>query len=126
MDKVKISSVTHYEKDKQGNPLISKQGKPYSRCMIKTQDNRTLSGFGSQVTQAWKPNDEVEIEITQNGQWLNFRLPPKQPTRDEFASLSFELKALTVRIETLERKVFGSVEEEIDEVFDNEEPPEAI
>ena len=60
--KVKLIDVQHYDKDRNGEPLITRNNKPYIRCMLKTSQG-TISGFGSAITKQWKSGDEIEIEI---------------------------------------------------------------
>jgi hypothetical protein len=74
-EKVVISRIGHFDKDKQGNPLKSKTGKPYTRCIIDLVDGRKVSGFGNSKTQGWSAGAEVEIEITKSGEYLNFSVP---------------------------------------------------
>ena len=80
MTKVTLTSVYRSDKDKNGNKLISKQGKPFTRLSIKCQEygDKWLSGFDNKVTSNWKEGDTVEIEITQNGEYLNFSIPNKE------------------------------------------------
>ena len=113
MEKLKLERITHYEKDKDGKQLINRNGKPYSRCVIQTADKK-YSGFGSQITRGWKEGEIVEVEVTQNGQYLNFSIP-KPKVVDPF-----EFQALVVRVENLERKVFP-VDQEIDDMFEETE-----
>lgn len=79
MEKVTINKIYTTDKDKQGNPLISKQGKPYTRLSIKTNEHgdKWISGFKNAVSGTWKEGDEVEITITQKGEYLNFDTPKK-------------------------------------------------
>lgn len=83
----KLTFVKRTDSDQQGNALISKQGKPYTRVSIKIESkgDRYISGFGSKENEAWKVGDEVEISITEssskdkNGQpYLNFTVPKKE------------------------------------------------
>lgn len=76
----------------------SKDGKPYTRLAIKTQErgDRYLSGFGNKWNENWKEGDVVEIEVTeatakdkQGRPYLNFRSVSK-------------LELLEKRIEALE------------------------
>lgn len=71
-EKVSISRITHFDKDKDGNALRTKAGKPYTRCLIDLTDGRKVSGFGNSETNTWKEGSEVEIDITQSGQYWNF------------------------------------------------------
>lgn len=70
--------------DKEGNPLMSKQGKPYTRLSIKVESkgDRFISGFGNQANADWKVGDDVDITITEaeakdkeGRPYLNFSQP---------------------------------------------------
>lgn len=77
MQKVTLTAVYHNDKDRNGNPYMSKAGKPYTKCNIKATEygDKYISGFGNKTTQGWKVGDTVEIEITPNGEYLNFSVP---------------------------------------------------
>lgn len=90
-EKVTITRIGVFTKDKEGNPLTTKQGKPYTRVLIDTADGRKMSGFGNQTTSNWKEGDEVEVEVTESNGYLNFRVP-KQPTSAESVALERVLK----------------------------------
>jgi hypothetical protein len=66
------------QKDKEGNPLKTKDGKPYERCLLDLVDGRKVSGFGNPTTRTWNAGDEVEIEIEQKGEYWNFKVPKKE------------------------------------------------
>lgn len=53
-------------------------------------------GSRSKGTESWKIGDEVEIEITQSGEFLNFVLPDVRGVTQD----------LVKRIEALEKEVF--------------------
>jgi hypothetical protein len=76
MEKVTISRIAHFSKDKEGNPLKTKQGKPYTRCLVDLTDGRKVSGFGNVTTSNWNEGDEVEMEITESNGYLNFKTAP--------------------------------------------------
>ncbi len=80
-EKVTIGRISHLDKDRDGNKLVNKQGKPYTRCLLDTTDGRKLSGFGSQATSNWGEGTEVDIEITtveKDGKtYYNFSVPKK-------------------------------------------------
>lgn len=78
MVKLKLTGIQRFDKDKEGNPLKTKDGRPYTRLVIKTADGKSLSGFDSIQTQNWREGDEVEVEVEQKGEYLNFKLPNKQ------------------------------------------------
>ena len=89
---VKIDQLYHNETDKNGNKLISgRTGRPYTRCVIVSGDTKYY-GFGSKTTKSWKEGDTVEIEVTENNGYKNFKLPDQN-------------KLLLGRIEALEAKI---------------------
>ena len=73
--KVKIEKIYRSDKKKDGTPLVNKDGKPYEKLSIKTDQHgdKWVGGFVNIATGKWKEGDEVEIEVTQNGDWLNFK-----------------------------------------------------
>ena len=70
MSKEKLTYVRREEK-------TSKAGKPYTSFSIKVESRGDvfISGFGKKANADWKEGDEVEIDITQNGKWLNWTMP---------------------------------------------------
>lgn len=78
--KVTLTGVWHNATNKDGKPFISKKGKPYERCSIKTQEHgdRYLSGFGNKTTKGWNVGDAVEIIVEESGNFLNFSLPKEE------------------------------------------------
>ena len=95
---VKLTKVTILDKDKNGNPLINKNNKPYKRCLIDTeQHDKALSGFGNATTEAWQPGQEVYIDVTESGKWLNFSIPKSgtpAPSNDRLQAIEDRLTAL--------------------------------
>ena len=75
--KVKLTGVWHNAKNKAGQPFISKTGKPYERCSIKTEEHgdKYLSGFGNKTTKEWQVGEEVDLIVEEKGDFLNFSLP---------------------------------------------------
>lgn len=112
---MKITRIYRTDKSKDGAPLISKKGKPYTRCSIKVSDpayeDKWLSGFGGKITDAWTEGDVLElgedILIEENGQYLNFSVPKKDPEA--------QLSMAQDKIKELEAKLASVVvDEEID------------
>jgi len=69
-----ITEIKRYDKDKNGSPLVNRNGKPYQRVVIKVGGNENqISGFGSELTDSWNVGDEVDVEITQSGKYWNFK-----------------------------------------------------
>ena len=92
MEKIKLTKISHYDKDRDNKPLINRNNKPYTRCLIVDDKGRRISGFGSAITQAWGEGDMVELEITQNGNYLNFKIPDQRVSREEFDLLKHDIK----------------------------------
>lgn len=80
MQTVTITKIARYTTDKSGQPLKSKQGKPYTSVRIQTTEHqeRWVSGFGNKENENWKEGDKVEIEIAEKGEYLNFSMPKKE------------------------------------------------
>lgn len=62
-----------------------KTGKPFTSLGIMTVEHgeKWLSSFDGKETAAWKEGDKVDIEITQNGEYLNFTVPKKEDKADQ-------------------------------------------
>ena len=92
MEKIKLTNIQHYSKDKQGNPLIGKNG-PYEKCVL-TAGGKKYYGFGNSTTKYFQVGQEVEVEVTERNGFLNFKLPPKTVSRAEFDELKLRVEAL--------------------------------
>jgi len=77
METLKLTFVGRYDKKKDGTPLVSAKGKPYTSVRIKTEEygDQYLSGFGGVGNANWKVGDTVEVEVEKKGEYLNFSLP---------------------------------------------------
>ena len=84
--KLKLTKVVRTEKDKNGNPYTTKDGRAYTRLGIQAQEygQRWLSGFDGYQTKDWKEGDTVEVDVEQTtkvdakGQpFMNFKVPKK-------------------------------------------------
>lgn len=78
--KLTLTKVYTTNKDKEGNELKSKKGIPYTRMSIKAQEygDKWISGFQNKDNKDWKEGDTVEVEIKENGEYLNFETPKKE------------------------------------------------
>lgn len=85
METITLTKVFTTNKDKQGNILMSKNNKPYTRMSIKCSEHgdKWISGFQGQSNGGWKEGDRVEVIIKQNGQYLNFDVPKKEDKINE-------------------------------------------
>lgn len=75
--KVKLTKVFQSNKDKEGNPLTGQFG-PYYKIGLQTAEYPTkyINGF-NKTELPWKAGDEVEIDIIEKGEYLNFKVPKK-------------------------------------------------
>jgi len=74
-----LTSVARYTTKKDGSPLVTSKGRPYTSVRIKTADygDKIISGFGNADNANWKAGDTVDIEVKPNGDYLNFEMPKK-------------------------------------------------
>lgn len=96
MEKLTITRVFRSDKDKEGKPLKTKDGRAYEKIAIKTKEygDKWLSGFGSNWNGSWKEGDIIQVDVEANGEYLNIKKPDP-------------IAALEKRVELLEREVFN-------------------
>jgi hypothetical protein len=79
-EKIKIARIAYLTKNKEGEPLVNKQGKPFTKILLDTTDGRTMSGFKNQSSANWEEGMEVDVEVSEreyNGKtYLNFATQP--------------------------------------------------
>ena len=88
MTKVKLDSVFINTTNKEGKPLISKNNDPYTMVVIKWEgksasmycDNKR-NAQQIEMAKEWSQGQEIEVELEQSGQYLNFKLPSKTDLR---------------------------------------------
>lgn len=115
MQKVIITKIYKTDKDKQGNQLKSKEGKPYTRMSIKTEQygDKWISGFENKDNSSWKEGDEVEVLIKENGEYLNFETPKKDDkVNDKLELILTKLGKLQFTVEQICELLDGEKEEE--------------
>lgn len=104
MEKVTISKVSKFTTDRNGQPLKTSKGKPYTRVIIQTEEHDLpLSGFGNSTTDAWTQGTAVDIEVSKvekDGKtYLNFSLPKKEVLQSEdMKQLKEDVFKLLVRV----------------------------
>lgn len=94
--------------DREGNALVNKQGKPFTRLTIKVESkgDRYISGFANEGNKNWRVGDEVDIIITEsktldkNGKpYLNFSLTKKEVVQSgDMKEIKDELFKVIVRV----------------------------
>lgn len=79
--KITLTKISHFDKDKEGRPFTTKDGKPYTRCLLKCVEygDQLLSGFGGRTTREWKEGQTVDVVVTEKvvneKTYLNFNVP---------------------------------------------------
>lgn len=120
IEKLKILSVAISDKNKDGAPFLTKAGKPFKKIAIKVEDYPAyLSDFlwrDDDFRFQWKVGDVVEVIVSQNGQWWNFKCPSEQD------KLLLRVEDLETRVKNLEAAFKPS---NADELADEDTPPEA-
>lgn len=103
---MKLTAVTRYTTNKEGQPLISaKTGRPYTSIRIKVEGNdKWISGFGSADNASWKEGDDVELVIEQKGEYLNFTTPKKTGggmSEEQYQKMAFQITAIGIGIQEI-------------------------
>ncbi len=79
--KITLTEIQIYDKNKDGVKFVAKTGKNYKRVAIKCREKgdqwASNNIYDDKVSPCfvWKPNQEVDVLFTQNGQWLNWSFP---------------------------------------------------
>lgn len=77
--KLTLTKVIRKDTDKDGNKLITKDGRPWTRLAIQAQEygQNWVTGFSSPWNQNWKEGDVVEadVEDTADGKYHNLKRP---------------------------------------------------
>lgn len=110
--KVVLTRIYSSDEKKDGTKYIDKNGKPYKRVAIQTNSHGEtwLSCFSFRDTdemRTWQEGQEVQILISQNGDYWNFREPRKMDLLEE-------------RVIKLEKEVFKTSEANISEAKTSE------
>ena len=130
---VTLTQVNRYTTKKDGSPLITSKGRPYTSVRIKTQEHGDLmiSGFGNQDNAQWKAGDKVDITVEQKGEYLNFSMPTQVKNApsdaivarlENFITMKMEpmmtrMEAALDRLETLGAKAAGDGPEDWEPQF---------
>ena len=110
--RVKILKLYRNDKDKQGNPLKTKDGRPYTRIRMQTDQHgeALVSGFQNAQSAKWEVGQEVDVDVTQNGEYLNFSVPKAEEVKLD--GLEAKIEELT----TLCLRIYECVKPKIDDV----------
>lgn len=99
--KITLTGIYRKTTDKDGKPLMGKNGKAYEKVSIKAAEygNEFIGGFGGEWNKTWKEGDEITLDITKatfNGkEYLNFaRVNMTERMMDMITELNTRVKAL--------------------------------
>lgn len=97
--KINITKVVRKDTDKEGNKLVTKDGRPYTRIMIQCQEygQKWITGFASPWNASWADGQTVEAEVVQKGEYLNLEKP------DPLAQVLKQLNDLATRMTKMEQ-----------------------
>jgi hypothetical protein len=95
MAKIKILKVLNKDE-------VSKAGKPYTQCSIKTLDKTGqevwVNGFGNNTTKSWSEGQEIELDIYQEEYQGKMRLKFRDVKEVNLAQEIAEIKKLVKEI----------------------------
>ena len=136
---VKILKIHRSNKDKDGNAYMTKAtpnspSRAYERVGIQVNDEKYtgkwLSGFGNRENAGWQVGDTVDLDITQNGQYWNFKiLSPEDKMWKELNRQAGEIVKLKKEMADVLRNFgqvpddeVGKVNEELSEIKEADLP----
>jgi len=111
--KVTLTKIYKTNKDKEGNELKSKKGFPYTRMSIKTEEHgdKWVSGFENKDNKDWKEGDTVEVELKENGEYLNFETPKAEEVAyHQMTDILNSLATIKLKVNDLWDKEFAKKE----------------
>jgi hypothetical protein len=81
----KLTKVTRFTTNKEGQPLKTKDGRPYTSVRIQVAEygQSWISGFGNAQNNSWKEGDDAELIIEKKGEYLNFSMPKPVDKQNE-------------------------------------------
>lgn len=95
MAKIKILKIINKDE-------VSKAGKPYTKCSIKTLDKNGqecwINGFGNNTTKGWSEGQEVELDIYQEEYQGQMRLKFRDVKEINLAQEIAEIKNIVTEI----------------------------
>lgn len=129
---ITITKIARFTTKKDGTPLTTKDGRPYTSVRLQCQEygDKWVSGFENADTKAWSEGEKVEAEIEQKGEYLNFRVPKKEDKtaadisliKTYLADITNELRIIKERV-GIKKDVYPTPEDEginVDDVFPDE------
>lgn len=124
IEKLTISKIAKFTTKKDGTPLKTKAGKPYTSIRIQALEHgeKWLSGFGGSWNDNWSEGDQVSVDVTQNGEYLNFS---KVDTESVLLGRVEELEKTVAQIKAVLKPIYEEWQRE-QEVPKDDYPTEDI
>lgn len=71
-----LTRVYRSDKDKNGQTLMGRSGRPYTKIAIKATEygDKWINGFGNRDNNRWQDGDVVKARVVQSGQYLNLEM----------------------------------------------------
>ncbi|MDZ4228262.1 MAG: hypothetical protein U1E54_03375 [Candidatus Levybacteria bacterium] len=114
MQKITLTQVTRLTTNKDGSPLKTRDGRPYTRLLLKCKEyaQQSISMFDNEQTKDWKEGMEVELNIEKvkvgDREFLNGSLPKKEDkTNAEIAALGFSIANLNRKVDSIINHLSG-------------------
>lgn len=101
---VTITNVSRKER------TSARTGKSFTSLGLQVEEygEKWLSGFDSAQTRNWKCGDKVQIDIEQNGDYLNFNVPRKDSSPAANSGATAEImNAITLKVIPLLEKIIA-------------------
>lgn len=105
---VNLTKVIRQTTDKKGDALKTKDGRNYTRLLLKTTEygDKFISGFDNAATKAWKEGDKVEVEVEQKGEYLNFKVPkPEDKSNEQLTWLLRDMMTVKILLQDIHATV---------------------
>ena len=116
MQKVTLTGIWRNTTDKQGQPLKSAKGFPYTKLSFKCKEHgdKYIGGFGNKDNEGWKVGDTVEVIIKENGQYLNFDMPKEVDVATErIAKLESRVMKLELAESRMTEEIYSKVKSDL-------------
>ena len=95
--------------------------------MTREHGEKWLSGFGNKDNAGWNVGDDVEIDVEQKGEYLNFSTPKNtngtdKPTASTSADIAWIKNTLSMKVIPMLESINSKLEEEGDDYPTGGEP----
>jgi hypothetical protein len=102
--KLTLTYVGRFTQKKDGTPLVTTAGRPYTSLRLKANEygDKYISGFDNPQIAGWKIGDVVEADVETKGEYLNFSVPkPKQVSAPDINRVEVKLDRVLAETQTI-------------------------